>query len=203
MGYYNFLNCFCYYFYCSYLHNEDIRLNLISNLDKDFINPNENKINEIKEIEESNQINIIKDDESENINKDEIIKIEEINNKKEEKNDIIIDEKKEVEDINKQLNENEKEINDLNINLPFELNEGEKLMTVIFQSFEDKELHCPIICKEKLSFYKLEELLYDKYPKYIETENEFYVGENKINKLKTLEENNIKDGQIIMIKILN
>jgi len=29
------------------------------------------------------------------------------------------------------------------------------------------------------------------------------VGENKINKLKTLEENNIKDGQIIIIKILN
>ena len=185
------------------LKDEDIRLNLISNLDKDFITPNENKINEIKEIEESNQINIIKDDESENINKDEIIKIDEINNKNEEKSDIIIDEKKEVEDINKQLNENEKEINDLNFNLPFELNEGEKLMTVIFQSFEDKELHCPIICKEKLSFYKLEELLYDKYPKYKENENEFYVGENKINKLKTLEENNIKDGQIIMIKILN
>ena len=76
-------------------------------------------------------------------------------------------------------------------------------MTVIFQSFEDKQLHCPIICKEKLSFYKLEELLYDKYPNYKETENEFYLGENKINKLKTLKENNIKDGQIIMIKILN
>jgi predicted PurR-regulated permease PerM len=41
------------------LKNEDIRLNLISNLDKDFINPNENKINEIKEIEESNQINMM------------------------------------------------------------------------------------------------------------------------------------------------
>ena len=41
------------------LKNEDIRLNLISNLDKDFINPNENKINEIKEIKENNKINII------------------------------------------------------------------------------------------------------------------------------------------------
>ena len=76
-------------------------------------------------------------------------------------------------------------------------------MCVIFQSNEEKEVQYPIKCKDKLLFKNLEDIFYDKYPKYKETENEFYVDNNRIDKLKTLEENNIKDGQIILMKIMN
>jgi len=44
-------------------------------------------------------------------------------------------------------------------------------------------------------------MLYEKFPKYKETENVFISNSVKINKLKTLEENNIKDGQIIMMTV--
>ena len=74
---------------------------------------------------------------------------------------------------------------------------------MIFQISEEKEALYPIICKDKLIFKDLENLLYDKNAKYKETENEFYVDGNRIDRLKTLEENNIKDGQVIMVKIMS
>ena len=46
-------------------------------------------------------------------------------------------------------------------------------------------------------------MLYEKYPKYIETENFFVVCGNKINKHKTLEQNNINNNDIIILKINN
>ncbi len=46
-------------------------------------------------------------------------------------------------------------------------------------------------------------MLYEKYPKYTDTENFFVVGGNKINRNKTLEENNIKNNDIITLIINN
>ena len=112
----------------------------------------------------------------------------------------------ELDDSNKNsfhILHDKKENDVLKNDLPFELKENEKLMCVIIQCNEDKEVHYPIICKDKLPFKNLEDLLYDKYPKYKERENEFYVDGNKIDKLKTLEENNIKNGQIIIMKIMS
>ena len=54
-----------------------------------------------------------------------------------------------------------------------------------------------------VKFSKIEILLYEKYPKYIETENFFVVGGNKINKHKTLEQNNINNNDIITLIINN
>ena len=76
-------------------------------------------------------------------------------------------------------------------------------MCVIIKSSDEKEIQYPIICKDKLIFKDLENLLFDKYPKYKETENEFYVDGNKIDELKSLEDNNIKDGQMIIMKIMS
>ena len=44
-------------------------------------------------------------------------------------------------------------------------------------------------------------MLYDKYPKYIESENYFLMNGNKINKHKTLEQNKIKNNDILIVSI--
>ena len=44
-------------------------------------------------------------------------------------------------------------------------------------------------------------MLYNKYPKYMETDNYFLVNGNKINRNKTFEKNNIKNNDIITLLI--
>ena len=46
-------------------------------------------------------------------------------------------------------------------------------------------------------------MLYDKYPKYIEFENYFLVNGNRINKQKTLEQNKIKNNDILTLQMNN
>ena len=71
-------------------------------------------------------------------------------------------------------------------------------MSIIFITI-DETINCPIICKNTQLFNSLELLLYEKYPDYKESENFFTVNGNKINKYKTLEENNISNGDIITL----
>ena len=44
-------------------------------------------------------------------------------------------------------------------------------------------------------------MFYEKFPKFIESENCFFVGEKKINRNKTLEQNNINNYDIITLKM--
>ena len=46
-------------------------------------------------------------------------------------------------------------------------------------------------------------MLYDKYPKYLESENYFLVNAKKINKQKTLEQNKIKNNDVLTLQINN
>ena len=84
--------------------------------------------------------------------------------------------------------------------LPFQFKEGEKLMCVIFQS-TDQSIHYPMICKNTQKFNDLENLLYQKFNEYKETQNFFLCNGIEIDKSKTLEENKIKDGEIIILKV--
>ena len=92
----------------------------------------------------------------------------------------------------------EKKLNEIKSQLKFELNEGEKIMTVIFNSLDQQILHS-FICKNTDKFTKLENLLYDlkEYKEYKKIENYFLVCGKKINKYETLEENGIKNNDII------
>ena len=74
----------------------------------------------------------------------------------------------------------------------------EELMTVIFTTF-DKKFHYALICKHTDEFHMVEKELYKIYPEYIETENYFTARGNKINKYKTMDENNIKFSEIIIL----
>ena len=95
----------------------------------------------------------------------------------------------------------EVEIKNLKLKLKrylIELNEGEKLMSIIFTK-SSQQFHCSIICKNTERFNNIENKLYDIYPEYSETENYFIVNGNKINKSKSLEWNKIKNNDIIII----
>jgi len=80
----------------------------------------------------------------------------------------------------------------------FDLKKGEYLLPIIFQS-DDSKIHYAIICKNTDRFNMIENILYDIYPEYIENENYFIVNGNKINKNKTIEQNNIKYSDIVVL----
>ena len=95
-------------------------------------------------------------------------------------------------------------LNDLKSKMPFELNEGEKLMTVIFTSTKQDNLRS-FICKNTDKFSRLENLLYEieEYKEYKKVENYFLAHGKKINRYETLEENGIKNSDLItLVKIV-
>ena len=85
---------------------------------------------------------------------------------------------------------------------PFELNKDEKMISVIFTS-DDQKIHFSVICKNTEKFIRLEEKLYNDYPEYSETNNYFVVNGNRIEKFKTLDENNIRNSDIIILNQIN
>ena len=46
---------------------------------------------------------------------------------------------------------------------------------------------------------KIEDIIYNKYPEYQEYDNFFLVNGKKVNRNKTLEENNIKDNDVLTL----
>ena len=97
--------------------------------------------------------------------------------------------------------EKDKELKELKLKLsrmPFILEEGEKLMTIIFKTVEE-DLLCSIICKNTDEFYKIEGQLYKIFPQYSEKDNTFLLSGKKINKYKTLEQNDINNNDVIIL----
>ena len=81
--------------------------------------------------------------------------------------------------------------------------ELKKYIPVIFLSV-DQRIHCAFICKKTDIFNTIENLLYQKYPQYKETENIYTlggIGGKIINKYKTFEENNVKYSDIILLNV--
>ena len=62
----------------------------------------------------------------------------------------------------------------------------------------DQNIDLPIIIKNTEVFTKVEQILYKKYPD-LEVEYYFLVNGNKINRYETLEENKIKDNDILTL----
>ena len=137
-------------------------------------------------------------------------------NKNKELNNIInnlksqIKNQKNIQSINQNNNENYfnaeinklyKEINNLNKKLkryPINLEENEKLMSIIFTSV-DQNTHYSLICKNTDTIHKLEAELYKEYPDYTVSDNYFLCKGKIINKFHTFEMNNIKNGDVIIL----
>ena len=102
----------------------------------------------------------------------------------------------------KKLYDKEEEIKKLNLKLkkyPFELLDGENIMSIIFLIAQKDNYS--IICKNTDLFINVENKLYDKYPDLRNNENYFLLGGNKINKFKSLDENKIKDNDLITLEV--
>ena len=78
---------------------------------------------------------------------------------------------------------------------------GEKQISIIIIS-NNQEVHTSVICKNTDLFVYVELKVYERYPKYKEIENFFTVNGNKINKYKSLDENKIKDNDIILLNTI-
>ena len=102
--------------------------------------------------------------------------------------------------------EKEKEIKNLKLTLsryPFELKEGEKLMNVNFITIDSKIQNYSLICKNTDIFNAIEKRLYEDYKDYYNSENYFTVNGNRINKYKNLDENNIRNNDVIVLNIFD
>ena len=92
-------------------------------------------------------------------------------------------------------------IDDLNAKLkryPFILERGEKIMSIVFTSVNQK-INYSMICKNTDTINKLEEKLYEEYPKLSETNYYFICNGTVVNKFKKFEELKIKSGDIIIL----
>ena len=97
---------------------------------------------------------------------------------------------------------NEK-IDDLNAKLkryPFILEEGEKIMSIIFTSV-DQNLNYSMICKNTDTISQLELKLYQEYSKLDRAQYYFICNGNVLNKYKKLEKLKIKNGDIIVLNV--
>ena len=76
----------------------------------------------------------------------------------------------------------------------------ENLISVIFQC-TDQTVHYPIICKKNQKFSEVENLLYEQYPQYKNTNNFFTCNGNILYGSKTMKENKISHGNVILMTI--
>ena len=126
------------------------------------------------------------------------------NEKNEKSNDLSI--KKDGYNINAReilelvnvIKKKEEEIKDLKKIIPFDIKQGEKLISITFIS-EEKKLYCSIICKNNDIFAKVENCFYEVHPEYRLEENNFTFNNIKIKRFQTLEENNIQDHDYIYL----
>ena len=110
------------------------------------------------------------------------------------------DKAKIIELLNEKIEMKEKEIKELKsrnmkLNNAFNIN---NYMTVIFYSTE-QNIHYSFICKSTDIFSDIEKRLYKVYPSCQDSEFYFIANEQKIKRFKTLQENKIKNSQVITI----
>ena len=94
----------------------------------------------------------------------------------------------EINNLRLQLNN----INNFN-NMPNNNINIDEIKTVNFLS-SDKKIYYAVPCIGSNTFAEIEEKLYQKYPQYRETNNNFIANETEILRFKTISENNIGYG---------
>ena len=169
-----------------YEENEEIEnlRNKIFELEEENKNLKEeiNNLNN-KNSEFQSEINILK-----KYNSDLLNKYNNNNSIQDSKDNNIYNINEELISLMKKLEMKENEIKSLK--------EGNDFLPIIFTS-ADNSIHYSIICKKTDKFDLIENKLYDIYPQYEEGDNSFYVNNNKIDKSKTISDNNIKYSDIV------
>ena len=103
--------------------------------------------------------------------------------------------------MNSETKEKEKIIKEYKLKISqfhFEFSPREKIMSIIFIS-SDENIITSFICKNTDIFKFIENKFYEKYLEYKGLDNIFILNGRKINKNKSLDENKIKNNDIITI----
>jgi hypothetical protein len=80
------------------------------------------------------------------------------------------------------------------------INPGEEILAINFVSNGVQDIgHYNLICKNTDLFVRLEERLYQDFPDFKNYETYFEVNTRRIKRFKTIEENNIKNNDIINV----
>ena len=80
----------------------------------------------------------------------------------------------------------------------------DRMITVNFVSMGRNDIgHYSLICKKRDLFVKVEERLYEDFPQFKDYETYFEVNGKRIKRFKTLEQNQIKNNDIISIFIID
>ena len=80
------------------------------------------------------------------------------------------------------------------------INPGEKIMTINFVSQGNQEItNYSLACKNTDLFVRLEEILYQDYLKFKDFETYFEVRTKRIKRFKTIEENDIRNNDVISV----
>ena len=81
---------------------------------------------------------------------------------------------------------------------PLELLENEKLISISIKTY-DENINLNILCKNTDKFIKLIKDFYNKYPEYKNLDNYFAKNGSKINPNLSLDENKIKNNDIVVL----
>ena len=179
------------------------------NNDKDININNKNEINKLKdeiielktrlkELEKSlkekdNIIKNLKNERKEMLNKNKKLNIEN-NNINKKLSQLNLESKEQISKKEKIIKEYKLKISQFH----FEFSPGEKIMSIIFIS-SDENIITSFICKNTDIFKFIENKFYEKYSEYKDLDNIFILNGKKINKNKSLDENKIKNNDIITI----
>jgi hypothetical protein len=211
--FFNFLECniIIYYilkyssktftsFIPNYKNNSQINNNQIKN--NKSLNKNENNKNLQNDYEI--QINELKRQLNEEKNKNQKLIIENNNLK-----NLIQKYEITIKSLKDEINKKNIEIEKYNLDKQSDdyitsLKPGEKIMCINFVSMGTNDIgHYALACKNTDLFVKLEERLYNDFPQFKNYETYFEVNTRRIKRFKTLEENNIKNKNIINMFIID
>ena len=65
----------------------------------------------------------------------------------------------------------------------------------------DQQVHYAVSCLKQNTFAEVEEKLYQQYPAYMETNNNFIANGNIVLRFKTIGENNIGNGKPVTLLV--
>ena len=160
-------------------------LNNIKNKNKNLMETNENLISSVIDLNEKikDKLEILKN------RNDQAEKNSETMKTKFEK--IILEKNKEIIELKNKLLANN-----------FKLNNGEKLISVIISTIDEK-INYSFICKNTDKFKNIENQFYNEFPEYKDKKKEFMRNGKIIDSDKSLDENNIKMNSNIILLITN
>ena len=109
-----------------------------------------------------------------------------------------------IKKLQNKLNEKDQELyqlkNNLNINQLKTNNEKKWGFAITFRS-NDQDIIYPIICNENETISRLEEELYNEFPKYKDYNTYLTCNGVILKRFRTVGENNIKKGDAILVNI--